>query len=544
MKRARLFHAALALVFLVAWLSLLAQVDVLIGSRGLLPAEPLLLLIDERNLSFHEAPTFLRWTGASDGTLHAGIWVGIGASLLAFAGVFPRWCAALNTFLYLGYTIAAREFFSFQWDNLLLEAGLLAVFVNPENSGPGRHGQWVWAVLRLLLFKLYFESGIAKYGSHLKDWHDGSAMTFYYETAPLPGLFAWHAHHLPTGWHHFESWATLVWELGAPLLIIFPRSLALVVRWVDRGANERVHAGLLRLSRRADVVAIVVFTCFQLINIATANYGFFCYLSLALSVGLLDEEQLRALSGWLRKRSVRVRGALARRTRLARLPWAGLRLTSRWLSALRAWTGRLSLERWQSQLRWPRAALAVAFVSIYVLVSYQGAVRRFSDPGAELGVVDDLSQALRPYRVINTYALFTSITRYRLEVELQTFDGAEWRAHDLHYKPGKVTRRPPLVAPHQPRVDFRLWFYPLGRMVSRDQKRIYGVPGYVRTLMDRLCHDPRAVQSLFPEPLPPQPKAVKLVLWDTRFTSPEERDRTGAWWHREAFAETRALRCH
>src|SRR5256885_8382782 len=41
-------------------------------------------------------------------------------------------------------------------------------------------------LLRVLLFKLYFESGIAKWQSGLHDWHDGSAMTFYYETAPLP----------------------------------------------------------------------------------------------------------------------------------------------------------------------------------------------------------------------------------------------------------------------------------------------------------------------------------------------------------------------
>ena len=45
---AALFHSALALNFLVAWLSLGAQVSVLIGSRGLLPIKDHLELLRSR----------------------------------------------------------------------------------------------------------------------------------------------------------------------------------------------------------------------------------------------------------------------------------------------------------------------------------------------------------------------------------------------------------------------------------------------------------------------------------------------------------------
>ena len=79
---------------------------------------------------------------------------------------------ALSTALYLSYALACRVFLSFQWDNLLLECGLLAAFLPADRAAPVVH-----FVFRALLFKLYFESGIAKWQSPLRDWHDGSAMT-------------------------------------------------------------------------------------------------------------------------------------------------------------------------------------------------------------------------------------------------------------------------------------------------------------------------------------------------------------------------------
>ncbi len=57
----------------------------------------------------------------------------------------------------------------------------------------------------------------------MHDWHDGSAMTFYYETAPLPTWLGWWAHNLPAAWHHFESRAVLVLELVVPFAIFGTR---------------------------------------------------------------------------------------------------------------------------------------------------------------------------------------------------------------------------------------------------------------------------------------------------------------------------------
>src|SRR6476661_5727186 len=84
---ARLGGALIALNFLVAWLSLGAQIDVLSASRGLLPAKFYLDAINAADLPFHFAPSLLRLVSASDTMLHAGVAVGVVLSLLAIAGV-------------------------------------------------------------------------------------------------------------------------------------------------------------------------------------------------------------------------------------------------------------------------------------------------------------------------------------------------------------------------------------------------------------------------------------------------------------------------
>ena len=73
---ARAFHLLLGLIFLDAFVSLGSQLRVLIGSRGLLPAAPLLEALRERSdITWLNFPT-LFWIDASDTTLLAGCWLG------------------------------------------------------------------------------------------------------------------------------------------------------------------------------------------------------------------------------------------------------------------------------------------------------------------------------------------------------------------------------------------------------------------------------------------------------------------------------------
>lgn len=484
---ARLFQRLLAATFLVAFASLGVQVQRLIGSRGLLPLAPFLdsVRTEQGGAPWGRLPTVF-WLGAGDGALTAGIAAGIVLSLLAFLRLRPRLCFALLTPLYLSFAVACRTFLSFQWDNLLIECGFLAVFLPADRAAPLAH-----FLFRALVFKLYFESGIAKWQSHLHDWHDGSAMTWYYETAPLPTPVAWFFHNLPAWWHHFESRATLVLELGVPLAIFAPRP--------------------------ARLAAAAIFTGFQALDILTANYGFFCYLSAVLGVFLIDDGDLERIA----------RRLPSRRAKAPPAPGASAPPRRRWLDRmpvrLRAAIARL------------RPPLAISCASLWVLVSLCEADHHFGEPGPLGRALDPLIARLEPFRIIDTYHLFAAITRERIEPEVLTLDAETWTPRDLRHKAGDPTRAPGFVAPHQPRLDFQLWFYGL------DFRR--REPAYVATLIERVCADPAAVQEFFRVPLPARPSAIRLDFWRYQFTAPDERRAGAAWWKRTLVSSTAPIPC-
>ncbi|HKA88281.1 MAG TPA: lipase maturation factor family protein [Haliangiales bacterium] len=418
----RLYHRLLAGIACIAWVSLAVQVDVLIGSRGLLPVAEI-----AGKASFWRLPTVFGLFTPGDGVLVGGAWLGAALAAAAAVGVYPRALIGLSALLYLSYATACRDFLWFQWDSLLLECGALAVFLPRDRSE-----KWISILFRLLLLKLYFESGMAKWQSYLHDWQDGSAMTYYYETAPLPTPVAWLMHRLPVGWHHFESWATLALELGVPFLAFGPR--------------------------RVRLVAFVLLTGFQLMNLATANYGFFVLLALALHVFLLDDDAPRL--------------------------------------------GR------------PKKLVPAVVISAWAGLSLIGAIGTFGDHG----FLPSVRGAVEPFRLVNNYHLFGHITRERIEPQFETtVDGQTWVEHDLRHKAGDLHRAPPIVAPHQPRVDFLLWFYGLS------YRR--GAPEYVAHLVDRMCHDPEAVQPLFASPLPAHARAVRIVFFQYHFAP-------SPWWTR------------
>jgi hypothetical protein len=354
---------------------------------------------------------------------------------------------------------------------MLLECGVLVLFLPGDRPAKGGH-----LLFRILLFKVYWESGLAKWQSHLHDWHDGSAMTFYYETAPLPTWLAWYAHALPAWWHHLESWGALTFELVVPFLMFGPRRLRLV--------------------------AFGVLSVFQGIDAATANYGFFCYLSGCLHVFLLDDRDVECA---MRRWQQGVGRLLRRPPTETGAPAGGVP------PGLRGGPVR-------------RVAVAAFFVG-YLAISVVEALVVFADVPSLQERLGPVRRVWGSWRLVNTYHLFGHITRERIEPEFQTLDGTEWNAHHLWHKPGAETRAPDFVAPHQPRVDFNLWFYGLSFRS--------GAPEYVAALVDRLCRDPSAVQPLFRDSLPAQPSSVRIAFWRYHFTTSGERAQTGAWWNRE-----------
>src|SRR6516164_1694276 len=135
------------------------------------------------------------------------------------------------------------------------------------------------------------------------------------------------------------------------------------------------------------------------------------------------------------------------------------------------------------------------------------------------------------FRIVNGYGLFRVMTKDRKEIIIEgSADGIDWQSYEFKWKPGGVKRAPGWCAPHQPRLDWQMWFAALGSYRQN--------PWFVQTVIALLHGKPR-VAALFEEsPFPESPpRYIRATLYRYRFTSAEEHRQTGAWWKRQALGE-------
>jgi len=176
--------------------------------------------------------------------------------------------------------------------------------------------------------------------------------------------------------------------------------------------------------------------------------------------------------------------------------------------------------------RWPGWITGTVTTALFLisLAPLSGALR--VSP-ARLGPLLAIEGVFDPFHLVNGYGLFAVMTTKREEIIVEgSADGRVWLPYEFRYKPGDPLRRPRFVAPHQPRLDWQMWFAALG-----DYRRS---PWYLN-FCQRLLEGSRPVVALLennPFPEAP-PRYVRGVLYEYHFTDAATRRATGAWWRRE-----------
>jgi hypothetical protein len=138
-----------------------------------------------------------------------------------------------------------------------------------------------------------------------------------------------------------------------------------------------------------------------------------------------------------------------------------------------------------------------------------------------------LRRLVSPLSSINSYGLFAVMTTTRPEIVVEgSDDGRTWQAYEFRWKPGAPDRRPAFVAPHQPRLDWQMWFASLGACEDN--------PWFVRFL-GRVLEGSPPVTALFARnPFPDRPpRFVRSVLYEYTPADLSTWRREGTWWRRE-----------
>ena len=463
-----LFLRSLGLIFLIAFASLGVQLRALIGEHGIWSAREYLGQIQQLTgaARFLQLPS-LFWLNASDAFLIAICWLGALLSVLLTFGVAPRWTLLALWALYLSFASATPVFLNYQWDILLLETAAVALFIAPGglHSGLDDHrAPWIGSIwlLRWLLFRLMILSGLVKLLSSDDAWWHLTALRFHYWTQPLPTALSFYVQHLPDVFHLISCAVMFAIELGVPWLIFG--------------------------TRRMRIAAAIALTSFQVLIFATGNYGFFNLLTIALCISLLDDAAILTLLPASLRRRVRQEGFVPVPSR-----------------------------------RWSRAArgtLAVLLVLVS-LAEMRFWRRRLPD------AVEQLLGAIQPFRSINSYGLFAVMTTSRPEIILEgSLDGQTWLPFEFKWKPGRLDRGPRFVAPHQPRLDWQMWFAALGTCERN--------PWFLRFQKKILEGSPEVLGLLDVNPFPSSPpRLLRSTLYQYRFTDLADWRRTGELWKRE-----------
>jgi len=457
------FTRALCAVYLIAFLSLMVQAKGLWGKQGIMPiAEYHKAVAAESDHFRYNEIPSAFWLSSSDEFIYGAAVTGACFAFAALAGFAQGWSLLICFGLYLSFCSSGQSFMTFQWDALLLEVGFLALFTVPWNF----NFSVLWA--------------------HEPHWLvRGMFYVVLFKLMFLSGVVK-----LTSG---DESWRDLTalsyhyWTQPLPNpLSPFMNALPLWIHQVSAVLTFIVEliVPFFFFWPRARFWAALPVIGLSLLIFVTGNYTFFNILTIALCFWLIPDEAWRALTQYLP----------------FELQTAPAHIFPHPTTAV--------------------AMLFLGFLSVFWILR----------PWLPEQIIDSLSPFIanvQPFHISSPYGLFANMTKERREIVIEgSSDGREWKEYEFKYKPGDVNRMPPIVEPHQPRLDWQMWFAALGNLRSNP---------WMQTLMLRLFQNAPDVTELFEKnPFSDKPPMfLRARLYEYTFADPEDIVNSGIWWRRK-----------
>jgi len=329
-------------------------------------------------------------------------------------------------------------------------------------SGPNR---LLVFMFHWLLFRLRFMSGVSKLSSGDEAWSSLTTLKYYFETQPLPHVGSWYFHHLPEWMLTGGTVLALFSELIVPFFIFLPRPFRLFA------------AG----------VTILM----QTLIIASSNHNFINLLTIALCLFLLDDRFLQKWLPWLS------RFGKSGSPEPAPPP---LPVVERGLLALVS------------------PLIIVSSLTVFAWSNFHWSAPR---------VLAKITGYTNSYGLGLDYHVFPTMQVQQQVLEIQgSHDGRDWKTYTFRYKPGAVSSAPRFIVPHQPRLDWMIWFVPSQANWNKE---------WFNGFMDALLRgSPTVLALLENNPFPDRPpRYLRVPAWEYHFTTPEQRKATGNWWTRK-----------
>src|SRR6266403_1103862 len=458
----------LGFVYAVAFLIAAQQLVPLVGEHGLTPANHFFERVEahfgSRSAAALQLPS-LFWFGISDQGLAIFAWVGFGLSLIVLGGFANAILLGILWAMYMSIIHVGQIWYGYGWETQLLETGFLSIFLCPLLDGRP-FPRCRPPLLVIWLFRwLGFRIMIGAGLIKLRGdpcWRDLTCLYYHYETQPIPNPISRYLHFAPHWLLKFET----AWN----------HFVELVVPWFTFGA---------RLARH---VAGVLLITFQMFLIISGNLSFLNYLTIIPFLACFDDS---FLGRFLPRSIVRRAQRAAQNSQPSRI----------------------------------NSGIAVALTIMVIWLSIPTVLNLAS--GRQL-----MNYSYDPLDLVNTYGAFAAYCPECDEIVFEGTDDAmvtgntKWKEYEFKAKPGDPNRRPPFVAPYQPRIDWQIWFAAMSPPAE-----------YPWTLhfVWKLLHNDRGALSLIANnPFPDAPPHyIRARLYRYRFGPIGDK----AWWKREPVGE-------
>jgi hypothetical protein len=261
----QVLQRGIAAVYVIAFLSAVAQFRALLGEHGLLPVPRYLARSSARG------PTLFSWR-YSDKLLMAVAWTGAAVAATLVAGLpqlGPPWLPMIAFLLlwglYMSIVNVGQTFYGFGWETLLLEAGFLAAFLGSNEIAPPVTVLWLFL---WLTFRLEFGAGMIKIRGD-RVWRDLTALYYHHETQPMPNPASRYFHHLPKPLHKVEVIGNHFAQLVVPFFLFFPQPVGSIA------------------------AAIIIIT--QLWLVLSGNFAWLNWLTILAAAAALSDDAISAV---------------------------------------------------------------------------------------------------------------------------------------------------------------------------------------------------------------------------------------------------------
>lgn len=472
---------AVGVVFLYVFAGILREGQALVGPHGIAPLGEFFTQLHQAfpNIleAFIRAPSlFLLADGG--GMVAFLTWTGLIAAAALVLNLWPRMALFVCWLVFVSFVSTWRVFSAAQLDRLMLEAALLCIPFAPAGYRPGLGVSSpprpvALLMVRWLLFRVMFESGLVKLTSGDPHWRNFTAMEVMYETSPFPTVFGYIDHSLPRAYHIFEIILTFVAELLGPILAVFGGRRG---RWFAFWAWLALQAGI------------------QL----TSNFGWLNVAAIGLGLLLFDDQMFIAAARKLRLHKL-----------AAHLAATAVAIPARAIGAFRLHGLRVAL--------WFHFYLTLFFFAKACGVMVDTLPYVLTWPVHQLW----------EFRSANGYYLYATFdpVRYQVEFEGSNDHGRTWRVYPFRYIPQREDRVSPFIAPWYARFEATVQIH------GWNGKKSALMPAVAAHLLAR---NPDVMRLFASDPFPDSPPTlIRMRGYRMRFTDPKVQARTGQYWYRE-----------